>query len=195
MSSLRHGDSDCRANKRLQLPQPKYSRPCLGCQSPQSGMNLLRVDHSSPPGKDVHTHTLEWHAWANHGDEGREGLSLMGAQIDQGNTLGKRTDTEKNLKKHRVTSETWRGNTTVWERGSYVLRAKEKNKSNSYTQNGSVFSDLPRKSSLSARPLKRERRQPQAGISNESSQLKSKRNDKCCAAGSWGMVGPVQNVT
>lgn len=30
----------------------------------------------------------------------------MGAQIDQGNTLGKRTDTEKNLKKRRVTSET-----------------------------------------------------------------------------------------
>lgn len=147
MSSLRHGGSGCRANKRLQLPQPKYGRPCLGCQSPQSGMNLLRVDHSSPPRGRMGTHTLEWHAWANHGDEGREGLSLMGAQIDQGNTLGKRTDTEKNLKKHRVTSETWRGNTTAWERGSYVLRAKEK-KNPILTPNGSVFSDLPRKKAL-----------------------------------------------
>lgn len=46
----RIGGSSCHS-------QAKYARPCLGCQSPQSRMNLLRVDHSSPLGEEMHTHT------------------------------------------------------------------------------------------------------------------------------------------
>lgn len=49
MSSLRHGVSQSEAT-------PKLAPACLGRQSPQSGMNLLRVDRSSPSGR-MCTHT------------------------------------------------------------------------------------------------------------------------------------------
>lgn len=164
MSGLRHGDSDCRANRRLQLPQPSQVCPALFRMSkppeshePSPGWSLV-----SPGGGCAHTHwsdTLELITVMRV----ERGLSLMGAQIDQGNTLGKRSDTEKNLKKHRVTFETWRGNTTVREREGV----------SGVWKNTDLFIHpekirIIRKAFFPARPLKRVKQQPQAGISNVS---------------------------